>query len=87
MLPPMSTGWPNGAQGFGQARMPGPEGAGGAFAMDEQLSPLAVDGVQLDLTGVVRDVVKELQVASWERSDGTRAARSGREFRGWPRRS
>src|SRR5512136_1588734 len=50
-------------QGFGQARMPRSESPRRTLAMDKQLPLLAVNGVQLDLTGVVGDVVEKLQIA------------------------
>ena len=71
----------------GQAFVAGPEGAGRALAMNEQLAPLAVDDVRLDLAGIVRDIEQQAQVAIRERSARKRAARSGREFRGWRARN
>ena len=50
----------------GQAFVAGPEGAGGAFSVGEQLSPSALNRVCLDLAGVVRDIEQELQLAIWK---------------------
>ena len=48
------------AEGLGNVGVTGPEGAGGALAVNEQAPAAAVDLMLLDLAGVVGDVVKEL---------------------------
>ena len=78
MLPPMSTGCPTSRKASGRLGMAGPEGARRALAMDEQLAPLAVDRVLLDLAGVVRDVEEQRADRHSGRSARRLAARSGR---------
>ena len=43
--------------------MPGTEGPGRSLAMNEQLAPLVLDTMCLDLAGVVGDVEKEVEQA------------------------
>ena len=87
MLPPMSTGWPTGRNVVGQAFVPGPEGPGGALAVNEQFALSSLDRVRFDLAGVVRDVEQKSQVATGKEMGEDAAARSGRGFRGWRARN
>ena len=78
MLPPISTGWPNGRRRLGQVGVARAEGAGRALAVHVEPAPRAIERVLLDLAGVVRDVEQQPELALREESRAKRCAPDGR---------